>query len=341
MAQVRVQEEVLAPAGVPVIVRRVRARGSNVAIGRALAELAIARYGLRPDALLADVRYVRARRTYFRRNYPIQLERMRGVAVALGLRLDDDRFDFSMLRTRPGESAADVLGAVATYVPPWASGIGPGLLRRSARLPDAASDKRDLYVMEWHPSGAAHPSIALHAYDLLSGTLAGINKAGLVVAAVAAGGDPMSIEHQLGFANAIGLHELQLMRFLLDTCTTVDDAQAALLGVREFTLITSTRYLVADRNGRSFAYEPGLTAQRILDGALECQVIGSSGALSLAGIEAASTDAPPAADDAAPVDAADQSDGWWDCVADQERRSLAVRFRDPATGSVREVGAQL
>ena len=134
VAQARIREEVLTSSRMPLIVRRVRVRGSNAQVGRAMAELAIERYGLRAEALLADGRYARARRAYFLRNYPSQLERMRGVAAAFGLRVDDDRFDFSVLPI--GVVPGDVLAATATYRPPWASHTGHGLLLRSAELPD-------------------------------------------------------------------------------------------------------------------------------------------------------------------------------------------------------------
>lgn len=316
MARVRLREGVLAPPDVPVIVHHVVASCSNVDIGRAIAELAIDRYGLRADALLGDGRFVRARRNYFQRNYPIHLQRMRGVASAFGLRPDDDRFDFSVLRTGTGQTSSGGLIGLATYAPPWTTETGHGLLSRSAELPDPSSGRLELCLMEWHPLGRAYASIALHADDLLSGTVHGINAPGLAVSAVAStdairdSGAKEPRAPGIRALRASGLHELQLMRFVLDTCATVDDAQAALLGARDFAMVRPARYLIADRDGRSFVYEASATrhAQHIIDGAAESQLI-SSGTL----------DRPHAQ--------------RWRCVADQQNWSLEVSF-GPGTSAL-------
>ncbi|HLO35542.1 MAG TPA: hypothetical protein VK194_05650, partial [Candidatus Deferrimicrobium sp.] len=84
-----------------------------------------------------------------------------------------------------------------------------------------------------------------------------------------------SLEPQLGVARAVGLHELQVMRLLLDTCADVDEAQATLLAVKDFYYFAPVHYLVADRTGRSFVYEhsTGRNVQHVLDGEGEPQVV--------------------------------------------------------------------
>src|SRR4029453_3902588 len=77
-------------------VRPLILRGTNEQIGRALAEIAKERYGVRPEPA-RDPMQVRAQRKYLERNYPILLDRMRGVAAAFGKSLDDDAWDFAGL----------------------------------------------------------------------------------------------------------------------------------------------------------------------------------------------------------------------------------------------------
>lgn len=328
MPRIRLHEELIPGPDGQVLLRHLAVRGSNAEIGRASAELAISRYGLRPEALLADGRFVRARRTDFERNYPIHAQRMRGVAAAFGLRADDDRFDFSILRVQAGDGQADALTASATYSPPWTTDTGHGLLCRTAKLPDLPMRQLELYLMEWHPSGAAYASIALHAFDLLSGTVQGINSTGLAVVAVASPELRLTNRGPLDKLSrtvpAVGLHELGLLRFVLDTCATVDDAQAALLGARAFRMVTPAHYLIADRSGRSFTYEASVdgSAQQINDGAAEPQVIGT-----------------PSARSAAKADL--QRTQWWRCVVDQERHILEVRFGLAPGGLAEHTGREL
>lgn len=324
MASIRLREEVISGPDAPVLLRHLAVRGSNAEIGRAIAELAINRYGLRAEDLLADGRFVRARRAYFERDYPIHAQRMRGVAAGFGLRPDDDRFDFSILRVQASDGAAVALTAVASYSPP--SMTDTGMLRWTARRPDLPMGQLEFYLMEWHPSGAAHASVALHAFDLTSGAVLGVNSKGLAVSAVASAEVRLSTPHLPGqhprAASAVGLHELGLLRLVLDTCASVDDAQAALLGARTFRMFAPARYLIADRSGRSFTYESSVngSAQRIVDGAGAAQSISSPGARwGTNNLRHPGDDEPL------------QGEPWWECVVDQERRSLGTRF-GPAQG---------
>src|SRR5262245_64586666 len=77
-------------------VRHLVLRGTNEEIGRALAELAKERYGVRPEPA-ANPAQVRAQRKFLERNFPILLDRMRGVAAAYGKSVEDDAFDFTSI----------------------------------------------------------------------------------------------------------------------------------------------------------------------------------------------------------------------------------------------------
>lgn len=144
------------------------------------------------------------------------------------------------------------------------------------RIPPVMSEP---YVMEWYPEDGGFPSVAIHAFDLLSGTLDGMNSEGLAVSIMA---DEEAIallgprlELHPGPARAIGVHELQVMRFLLDTCATAEEAKQALLTVKQYYAYVPNHYIVADRAGHSFVYEnsTGRNVQHVIDGDGRPQVV--------------------------------------------------------------------
>jgi hypothetical protein len=278
-------------------VHRLAVAGTNFDIGRVVGELAIERYGQRAEHYLGNARFVRARRAYFQRHYPIHWQRMQGVASAFGVHPEDDRFDLSNVVYNADIPMPPPLGCSAVYFPPATTASRHGYLSRNydfsvgpmagiahppvspdrvAELPPVMSEP---YVMEWLPTDASYRSIAIHAFDLLSGTLDGMNETGLVVSiladdeAIARLGP--SLESHLGVARAVGVHEMQLMTLLLDTCADVDEAQATLLAVKDFYYFAPVHYIVADRTGRSFVYEhsTGRNVQHVIDGDGEPQVV--------------------------------------------------------------------
>jgi hypothetical protein len=80
----------------------------------------------------------------------------------------------------------------------------------------------------------------------------GVNEAGLAVALLADNEtpDPEPIGRP-----AVGLSEQQVVRYLLDTCATVDEAKQALLLAKHYYFFTPCHFVVADRSGRSFVWE--------------------------------------------------------------------------------------
>jgi hypothetical protein len=106
------------------------------------------------------------------------------------------------------------------------------------------------YVIESYPDDG-HASIVLAACDL-SGCFDGINDAGLTVVLFADDeSDTLRPAHQM----QAGVHEIQLPRFLLDTCTSVDEAIEALYGTKQYDNFIPCHYLVADVNGDAFVWE--------------------------------------------------------------------------------------
>src|SRR5271166_2164303 len=106
-------------------VRHLVLRGSNEAIGQALATIARERYRCQPMPSEDPVR-TRAQRRYMEKNYPILLDRMRGVASAFERRLQDEAWNFSSL-FYPGPAG---LGCSVIYFPAQLTATGTSIVSR-------------------------------------------------------------------------------------------------------------------------------------------------------------------------------------------------------------------
>jgi predicted choloylglycine hydrolase len=105
----------------------------------------------------------------------------------------------------------------------------------------------------------------------LCGVFDGINSQGLSVAVL---GDGIYNDgSQPEPANGIGLHELQIMRYLLDNCKNVNEAKEALLYLKQYYSYAPLHYIIADNEGHSFLFEFSRVRNRsaIIDGAgIQC-----------------------------------------------------------------------
>src|SRR5262245_19844172 len=240
-------------------VRHLVLRGTNEQIGRALAEIAKERYGARPDAA-RDPMQVRAQRRFLERNDPILLDRMRGVAAAYGKSIDDDGWDFTTLGFIDLKAACSIV-----HLPPSFTANGKSVVSRDYDFTTGALSFGFLppgtlhptarpYLLELHPD-RGYASIAMVAYDLLSGVLDGINSEGLTVtmAMDAEMLDRSPVEPTR--SAAVGLSELQTMRLLLDTCSTVEEAKQTLMATKQYYQYVPLHYLIADRTGKAFVWE--------------------------------------------------------------------------------------
>ena len=240
-------------------VRYLVLKGTNEAIGRRLAEIARDRYQAKLTLSTDPVR-TRAQRLYIEKNDPILYERMRGLASLFGHSIDDDHWDFSAVGFTELHAACSIaqippsLTATGTSVVSrdydYSTGsltfgfLPPGMLHPTARP----------YLIELHPDHG-YASVAMVAYDLLSGVLDGMNSEGLTV--TMAMDDEAFEKHPIEpvGGSAAGLGELQTLRLLLDTCATVDEAKQALLQTKQYYGFIPVHYLIADRYGKSFVWE--------------------------------------------------------------------------------------
>jgi hypothetical protein len=151
------------------------------------------------------------------------------------------------------------------YFPPGVTAGGTGIVSRdydfttgtmrgtrppAGQLPSTARP----YVVEMYPEGG-YSSLAVCSYDLLGGVLDGINSEGLTVALLA--DDELMSKFRMEPVGdiAAGLGSLQVLRFLLDTCASADEAKEALLLTKQYYEFVPVHYLIADRHGKSFVWE--------------------------------------------------------------------------------------
>ena len=274
------------------LLRHIKLSGTNYEIGKQLAEINIVNHGDTLDKhRVPDPVYARARREYFQQYYPIYWERMRGIADALGADPNDDRYDFSAmyhnveLPPRPGCSNA--------FYPPKHTETGHAYLSRNYEFstgsfadvvgieldPETRAQMKAMmgepYIMEWQPTDGGYASWTIHVNDVLGGAFDGINSAGLAVAL-------MADEEAMGqryephgdMVRAVGVGELQIVRLLLDTCATVDEAKQTLLTIKQYYQYVPCHYMIADAYGQSFIYEnsTGRNQSIIIDGGGNPQV---------------------------------------------------------------------
>jgi predicted choloylglycine hydrolase len=241
-------------------VRHLRAEGTNLEIGRALARAAEAAHGRaavpRP---VADPSVERARRRWFHTNHPIHSERTRGIAQHFGLDPDDTRFASDWLGTYDVPAGCSV-----AFYPGSGTKDGHGLLSRNfdfptatftqiVGLPQIAGERplaADPWVIELHPD-EGYASIVVGIMDLMGG-MDGINEAGLTVALLA---DNETPDPEPTGRPQVGLSEQQVVRYLLDTCATVEEAKEALLLAKHYYFFTPCHFAVADRAGAAFVWE--------------------------------------------------------------------------------------
>ncbi len=258
--------------GDAVTVRYLRLAGTDREIGRDLALAARAVHGEAAGPTPAPDRTVqRVRRRWFDQHHPVLAERMLGVADAFGVDADDDRFDLAWLATYAGPA-----GCSTVVYPGSGTKDGHTLLARNFDFPTATIDElrglparpgtrrlaADPWIVELHPEGGL-ASVVIGIMDLLGG-MDGVNEAGLAVSLLADNESPAP--EPVGERVQVGLSEQQVVRYLLDTCTTAAEAKEALLLAKHYYAFVPCHFVVADRTGASFVWEhsPGHNHEHVV-----------------------------------------------------------------------------
>ncbi len=235
-------------------VRHVVIKGSNYEIGRKIAEIAQRdNIQLRPSG---DPSRNDAQRRYMKENYPIYYERMKGLADGYYLKVDNNVYDFSTIEQFPG-----IFGCSAVFYPGEFTQGGHDILSRNYDFTTGNMKRRHPgkyespvmsrpYIFEIYPD-RGFASLYITAFDLLGGVLDGINSEGLAVA-VFVELEGMSASEP---NTQVGVHEIQCMRYLLDSCASVKQAKQAMLNLKHYYTVVPCHYIIADRFGKSFVFE--------------------------------------------------------------------------------------
>ena len=254
------------------LVRHLFFRGSNFGIGKKLAEIARKRHESRP------IRYPNTRATYeqikyFKEYYPMHIDRMRGVAALYGKELSSNTLNFAGLYYGIPISNCSVV-----YYPPAATADSAGVMSRNfdfttgtfygaeprtGELPACARP----YIIEMYPD-KGYASLVVCCFDLLGGACDGINSEGLTVALLADDDVAADLGINATPGPRAGFNEIQLVRFLLDTCADVREAKLALRGAKLYYNFAPNHYIIADRSGRSFIWEnsPSMNTGYVIEG---------------------------------------------------------------------------
>jgi hypothetical protein len=259
-----------------VTVRHLRASGTNREIGRTLATAARAVHGpLAGPHAVPDPVVQRARMQWFERNAPILSERILGAGDAFGVDASRADADVAWLSTYGVPAGCSVV-----FYPGAGTKDGHGILSRNfdfpnlsytqlfgmPSLPDERPMAADPWLVELHPDDG-YASLTLAIMDVM-GAMDGVNEAGLAVALLA---DNESPNQEPSVVPQVGLSEQQIVRHLLDTCATVDEAKQALLMAKQYYFFVPCHFVVSDRNGDAFVWEysPGHNVERIVEGTAE------------------------------------------------------------------------
>lgn len=243
-------------------VRHIVLRGTNEEIGKAIGDIAQKWLGIKLGLYAGPV-YARARQVYMKNNYPVLLERMKGVARSYGISAEDNTYVTSALFYDLVPIACS-----AVYLPPDYTTTGKALyghnvdfyistLREMLGLGFVEGEQRLYsrnYVMELYPD-KGYASIVAGSLDLLNGMQSGINSEGLLVAILADNYGPVSVDTSSSGDSGGGLNELQLCRLILDTCATLDETKIAILNNKLLTGFEPGHIQVCDRFGNSFIFE--------------------------------------------------------------------------------------
>ncbi len=252
-------------------VRHLRLRGSQRDIGRKLAQIAETRHGVTPQR--PEPSRARGRLEFYRDAYPMHYQRALGVADHFAASVEGGQ-DLTLL---PYNLPASINCSVVYYPPShcasghatlsrnydWSTGTWADMLGSSAHK-DGRRTTEDPYVIEVYPV-TGYPALYICAYELLGGCFDGVNSEGLSVALLA---NNMDAAPRPSNAWQAGLSEVEIARYLLDTCANVGEARQALESIEFYYALVPCHYIIGDRAGNSFVWEYSADCRRryVVDG---------------------------------------------------------------------------
>lgn len=229
---------------------RLHLSGPNRDIGAALADHAARCFGTTPDP---EGDETIARAAILAKVAPHLCARAEGVRVRFP---GCDPFSLPFLMA----GAPDRLPAACSVaLLPARGGSGPWLVRNfdfgflsAAALAGGPADGVPMvaapHLLSLAPKDGGRATCGISVFDLFGALTCGVNDAGLGVAL---------LQH-LGGARLDGppgsFNEVEVVRIILETCTKVEEAEAALAALPRRTAWLPCRYLVADAHGQGFVW---------------------------------------------------------------------------------------
>jgi hypothetical protein len=340
--------------------------GTNRAIGAVLADHAARHFGTAPDQAGPTTT---ARASILAEVAPHILARAEGVRERFP---DADPFGLPFLMDGP---PAELPAACSVALLPRRGARGPWLVRNfdfgflsASALTGGPGTGAPMvsapHVLSLSPDDGGYPTLGVSVFDLFGGLTDGVNAQGLGVAL---------LQHIDG-ARLLGppgaFNEVELVRLLLETCATADEARAALAGLPRATAWLPCRYLVADAAGHGFVWSESAEGATVISfddrgylvatnhdpGSARRLSEDPSGATAndlrsseerLAALSAAGRDAEPwRVADAAQVLTFDERGSpvggtIWSAVYDLGQRELGVRFLAASAGGRPAMGPEL
>ncbi|MEQ1932754.1 MAG: C45 family peptidase [Fimbriimonadaceae bacterium] len=261
------------------IARHVVISGSQSEVGKQIAQL-----GASHRAKLGSLtnESAKARRAWYQTYWPELSARAKGTCTELKKDYLSSTVDVFSLSYNSDFAA----GCSCSFYPPDRTESGHALLGRNYDFstgtladlvgqPERGKGQRgftaDPYLMEIHPNGG-YATLMMVAYDLLSGCIDGMNEHGLGVALLA---DDQANDAPRSSGAAAGISEIEMPRFLLERCKTVEDAIVAVKDVPYYFTFIPCHYIVGDASGNSAVLEWGARDKklRVVRGARKPQAV--------------------------------------------------------------------
>ncbi|MFC1517469.1 C45 family autoproteolytic acyltransferase/hydrolase [Candidatus Margulisiibacteriota bacterium] len=234
-------------------IKHIVLRGSNKKIGQAVGDIAQSWLKIKLMPLPSPL-YAKARNLYIKNNYPALLERMKGVARSYKVPWNSN-YAFDSLFYDVGPMSCSTVfypgNSTTTEHPIFCHNLDfyvVGMSEFMGMKPVKGEDKlysRD-YVMEVYPKNA-YGYIVIGGLELLSGGMSGMNEHGVVTSILAEHGCPTSEDPA-----QTGLTPFQMMREVLETCRTVEEAKLVILRNKLAFAFEGVHFQVADSFGNSF-----------------------------------------------------------------------------------------
>lgn len=232
------------------------AEGTHEEIGYQLGRLAKTTHNI-DKSTTANPSDIKSQYNYLKKHYPAHYARMTGFAKAYQKTLGDYNYDFSFFGNMPGGAACS-----AVYYPPAVTRSQHGYISRNLdfSIPGNISPEKtrfpfkQSYVIEMYPK-TSYSSISLFCFEVLGLALEGINSEGLAVVHLADIDTKIDHETLATGKTRTGFNEFLPIQYLLDTCSTAEEAMKALKHMTHYHMAIPVHLLIADKQGNSFVFE--------------------------------------------------------------------------------------